>query len=138
MRHAEQPSPALVELVYLRISQINNCAYCLDMHMRDLLKRGKIEKLALVQAWAEAGNLFDERERAATLREVPAWLECGLARAAVHRGLNIPQIPRDGNLHCRQQAAHPGMPLIRVRDNSCLQMSAISSLSMTTLRCGTW
>jgi AhpD family alkylhydroperoxidase len=64
-------APALVDLVYLRISQINNCAYCLDMHTRDLLKRGqKIEKLALVQAWAEGGNLFDERERAAL-----AWAE---------------------------------------------------------------
>src|SRR5262245_10420879 len=61
----------LVELTYLRVSQINNCAYCLDMHTRDLLKKGqKIEKLALVQAWAEAGNLFDERERAAL-----AWAE---------------------------------------------------------------
>ena len=64
-------APALVDLVYLRISQINNCAYCLDMHTRDLLKKGlKIEKLALVQAWREAGNLFDERERAAL-----AWAE---------------------------------------------------------------
>jgi AhpD family alkylhydroperoxidase len=63
--------PVLVDLVYLRISQINNCAYCLDLHTRDLLKKGqKIEKLALVQAWAEAGNLFDERERAAL-----AWAE---------------------------------------------------------------
>src|ERR1700728_2422833 len=62
---------ALVELVYLRVSQINNCAYCLDMHTRDLLKKGqKIEKLALVQAWAEAGNMFDDRERAAL-----AWAE---------------------------------------------------------------
>jgi AhpD family alkylhydroperoxidase len=62
---------ALVDLVYLRVSQINNCAYCLDMHTRDLLKKGqKIEKLALVQAWAEAGHLFDERERAAL-----AWAE---------------------------------------------------------------
>jgi AhpD family alkylhydroperoxidase len=61
----------LVNLVYLRVSQINNCAYCLDMHTRDLLKSGqKIEKLALVQAWAEAGDLFDERERAAL-----AWAE---------------------------------------------------------------
>ncbi len=61
----------LVDLVYLRISQINNCAYCLDMHTRDLLKKGvKIEKLALVQAWAEAGDLFDARERAAL-----AWAE---------------------------------------------------------------
>jgi AhpD family alkylhydroperoxidase len=64
-------SPALVELIYLRISQINNCAYCLDMHTRDLLKKGlKIEKLALVQAWREAGDLFDARERAAL-----AWAE---------------------------------------------------------------
>src|SRR6202790_1501579 len=62
---------ALVELVYLRVSQINNCAYCLDSHTRDLLKKGqKVEKLALVQAAAEAGNLFDERERAAL-----AWAE---------------------------------------------------------------
>jgi AhpD family alkylhydroperoxidase len=64
-------SPVLVDLVYLRVSQINNCAYCLDMHTRDLLKRGlNVEKLALVQAWAEAGALFDERERAAM-----AWAE---------------------------------------------------------------
>ncbi|MFM0197129.1 carboxymuconolactone decarboxylase family protein [Paraburkholderia strydomiana] len=64
-------SPVLVDLVYLRVSQINNCAYCLDMHTRDLLKKGvKVEKLALLQAWAEAGNLFDERERAAL-----AWAE---------------------------------------------------------------
>src|SRR6266436_106572 len=56
----------LIELVYLRVSQINNCAYCLDTHTRDLIKTGvKIEKLALVQAWAEAGNLFNERESAA-------------------------------------------------------------------------
>lgn len=63
--------PALITLVYLRVSQINNCAYCLDMHTRDLLKSGvKIEKLALLQAWREAGNLFDARERAAL-----AWAE---------------------------------------------------------------
>lgn len=61
----------MIELVYLRISQINNCAYCLDMHTRDLIKKGvKIEKLALVQAWAEAGRLFSDRERAAL-----AWAE---------------------------------------------------------------
>src|SRR5258705_12311105 len=56
--------PALVDLVYLRVSQVHNCAYCLDVHTRDLLKKvQKIEKLALVQALAEAGHLFDERER---------------------------------------------------------------------------
>lgn len=61
----------LVELVYLRVSQINNCAYCLDLHTRDLVRRGvAIDKLALVQAWSEGGDLFSERERAAL-----AWAE---------------------------------------------------------------
>ena len=64
-------SRQLVELVYLRVSQINNCAFCLDMHTRDLIKRGvTVEKLALVQAWREAGALFDDRECAAL-----AWAE---------------------------------------------------------------
>lgn len=62
---------ALVNLVYLRVSQINNCAYCLDMHTRDLLKSGQsVKKLALLQAWSEAGDVFDARERAAL-----AWAE---------------------------------------------------------------
>jgi AhpD family alkylhydroperoxidase len=61
----------LVDLVYLRVSQINNCAYCLDMHTRDLLKKGmKSEKIALVQAWEEGGSLFSATERAAL-----AWAE---------------------------------------------------------------
>ena len=61
----------LVELIYLRVSQINNCAYCLDMHSRDLARRGMApEKLVLVQAWREAGPLFGDRERAAL-----AWAE---------------------------------------------------------------
>jgi len=69
---AQSGLPAdLVDLVYLRVSQINNCAYCLDMHSRDLIKRGvKVEKLALVQAWQEGGSLFSETERAAL-----AWAE---------------------------------------------------------------
>lgn len=69
---AQSQLPAtLINLVYLRVSQINNCAYCLDMHTRALLKSGQaVEKLALLQAWAEAGDLFDGRERAAL-----AWAE---------------------------------------------------------------
>ncbi len=55
-----------MDLVYLRVSQINGCAYCIDKHTRDLIKGGaSIEKLALVQVWAEAGSLFSEREKAA-------------------------------------------------------------------------
>ena len=62
---------ALVDLVYLRVSQINGCAYCIDMHSRDLLKEGvTVEKLVLVPAWREGGALFDDTERAAL-----AWAE---------------------------------------------------------------
>src|SRR3954469_17468685 len=61
----------LVDLVYLRVSQINGCAYCIDMHSRDLLKEGlTVEKLVLVPVWREAGALFDDTERAAL-----AWAE---------------------------------------------------------------
>lgn len=61
----------LLELVYLRISQINGCAFCIDMHSRELLKGGMtIEKLVLVASWREGGRLFDEFERAAL-----AWAE---------------------------------------------------------------
>lgn len=62
---------ALVDLVYLRVSQINGCAYCIDMHSRDLIaKKMPIEKLVLVPAWREAGALFSSIERAAL-----AWAE---------------------------------------------------------------
>jgi AhpD family alkylhydroperoxidase len=61
----------LIDLVYLRVSQINGCAYCIDMHSRDLLKQGlKVDKLVLVPVWREAGNIFSDRERAAL-----AWAE---------------------------------------------------------------
>jgi len=64
-------APLLLDLVYLRVSQINGCAFCLDMHTRELLSKGEpVEKLALLQAWREAGTMFDARERAAL-----AWAE---------------------------------------------------------------
>lgn len=56
----------LINLVYLRVSQINGCAYCISSHSRDLLKEGvAVQKLLLLQAWRETGDLFSERERAA-------------------------------------------------------------------------
>lgn len=60
----------LLNLVYLRASQINGCAYCLDMHWKDLRAAGESEqKLSLLDAWREAPG-FTERERAAL-----AWTE---------------------------------------------------------------
>jgi AhpD family alkylhydroperoxidase len=64
---AQSGLPAtLIELVYLRVSQINGCAYCIDMHSRDLLKAEvPVEKLVLVPASDEAGTLFSDQEKAA-------------------------------------------------------------------------
>jgi AhpD family alkylhydroperoxidase len=58
--------PELAELIKIRASQINHCAFCLDMHTRDARKHGVSEqKLDVLAAWEEAGDLFTERERAA-------------------------------------------------------------------------
>jgi AhpD family alkylhydroperoxidase len=71
---------ALVDLVFLRVSQINGCAYCIDMHSRELLKEGmKVEKLVLVPVWRELGALFDDTERAAL-----AWAETVTRVAETH------------------------------------------------------
>ena len=65
VRQSGLPS-RLVDLVFLRVSQINGCTYCIDMHSRDLLKAGlPVEHLVLVPVWREAGSVFDEQERAA-------------------------------------------------------------------------
>jgi AhpD family alkylhydroperoxidase len=58
-------SPPLRELVNLRVSVINGCAYCIDMHTRNARKAGETEqRLYAVAAWHEA-PFFDEKERAA-------------------------------------------------------------------------
>ncbi len=55
----------LLELVRLRASQINGCAYCVDMHCADALKAGESERrLNSVVVWRES-TFFTERERAA-------------------------------------------------------------------------
>lgn len=55
-----------VDLVYLRVSQINGYAYCLDIHTHDLIKKDVTPaKLALLRAWREAEPMFTDRERAA-------------------------------------------------------------------------
>lgn len=56
----------LKELIKIRASQINNCAYCLNMHTRDALKIGETEqRIFVLSAWREAGGLFTEEEKAA-------------------------------------------------------------------------
>jgi AhpD family alkylhydroperoxidase len=66
----------LVDLAYLRASQINGCAYCIDMHAHEAIAGGaSVEKLMLVSAWREAGAYFTPRERAALeWTEVVTWI----------------------------------------------------------------
>jgi AhpD family alkylhydroperoxidase len=59
-------APALLELVKLRASQINGCAFCIDMHTKDARAAGESEqRLYLLDAWREAAHLYSPRERAA-------------------------------------------------------------------------
>jgi AhpD family alkylhydroperoxidase len=61
---------SLLNLVYFRVSQINGCAFCLDMHSKDLLARGEsAQRLFVMDAWREA-PFYSDRERAAL-----AWAE---------------------------------------------------------------
>ncbi|MGW1808061.1 carboxymuconolactone decarboxylase family protein [Streptomyces sp. NPDC002078] len=58
--------PVLAELVMIRASQLNHCAFCLDMHLRLARRNGESEeRIQLLAAWEEAGDLYSERERAA-------------------------------------------------------------------------
>ncbi|KUJ66953.1 hypothetical protein ACZ90_31500 [Streptomyces albus subsp. albus] len=58
--------PVLVELVKVRASQINHCAFCIDMHTKDARHAGESEaRLYLLSAWEEAAGHYTEKERAA-------------------------------------------------------------------------
>lgn len=68
--HASSIEGPLRELVLMRVSQINGCAYCLDMHSKDARAAGETEqRLYVLPAWREA-PFYSDRERAAL-----AWAE---------------------------------------------------------------
>ena len=81
-----------LELLNVRISQINGCAYCLDLHVRDALKAGETsQRLAVLPAWRDTA-LFTEKERAAlalveSITELPSQQlreqEEGIARKSL-------------------------------------------------------
>jgi AhpD family alkylhydroperoxidase len=71
--------PALLELVRLRASQINGCAFCVDLHANDMRKKGETERrIQTVPVWRES-PFFTPRERAAL-----AWTE-SVTQIATHR-----------------------------------------------------
>jgi AhpD family alkylhydroperoxidase len=82
--------PALLDLVKTRASQINGCAYCLDMHTKEARARGETEqRLYALAAWRET-PFFTARERAAL-----AWTEAVTCVAETH-------IPDEGYAPARE------------------------------------
>lgn len=77
--------PVIRHLVKLRVSQINGCAYCIDMHWKDLRALGESEeRLYMLDAWDES-PLYSERERAAlTWAEACTNLQDGHVSDAVY------------------------------------------------------
>src|SRR5215475_14008082 len=70
IRNSSKLDPSLIELIKMRASQINGCAYCIDMHSKDARAAGETEqRLYALNAWREA-PFFTDRERAAL-----AWTE---------------------------------------------------------------
>ena len=81
----------LLNLIYYRVSQINGCAYCLDMHSKDLRAKGETEqRLYLLDAWRDA-PFYTDKERAAL-----SWAE------AVTK-LPDKQVPDEVYDHAREQ-----------------------------------
>ena len=83
------PSP-LVKLVYLRVSQINGCAYCISTHSRHLIDEGvSVHKLLMLSVWRESLDLFSHRERAAL-----QWAEALAEIAQTHASDSDYQVVR--------------------------------------------
>jgi AhpD family alkylhydroperoxidase len=87
----------LVELVSLRVSQINGCAYCLDIHTRLAQKAGlSAQRMNLLPAWEEAGDVYTAQERAAlslaeTATRLPGQEDQQVAQMLAHADLTDEQ-----------------------------------------------
>jgi AhpD family alkylhydroperoxidase len=79
--------PTLTELVKIRASQLNHCAFCIAMHTRDARKAGETEqRIYLLNAWQEAGDFFTPKEQAAlALTEAVTVLTDGFVPDAVYQ-----------------------------------------------------
>ncbi|MFE0649016.1 carboxymuconolactone decarboxylase family protein [Streptomyces sp. NPDC059534] len=89
---AKDVDPTLYHLIKIRASQVNHCAFCIDMHTKDALAEGEtVERIVQLSAWEESRHFYTERELAAlALTESVTVLTDGFvpdevyARAAAH------------------------------------------------------
>ena len=85
-------NPLHKELIRIRASQINNCAYCLNMHSKDARKLGETEqRIYVISAWREAKNLFNEAEQAilALTEELTRISDHGVSEEVYNRCIEL-------------------------------------------------
>lgn len=83
-------SKTLKELIKIRASQINNCAYCIDMHTKDALKSGETpQRIFLISAWREATKFFTGEEQTVLemTEEITLISRKGLTEATCQKAL---------------------------------------------------
>lgn len=88
---SSQISKTHMELLKIRASQINGCAYCIDMHTKDALKNGETnQRIFLLNAWKET-DLFTEEEKAvlAVTEEVTLISQQGLSDETYNKAINL-------------------------------------------------
>lgn len=82
----------LKELIKIRASQLNNCAFCINMHTQDALKHGESQqRIFLLSAWREATSLFTEEEQVvlAMTEEITLISRQGLTDATYQKALAL-------------------------------------------------
>ena len=88
---SSQLSKSHKELIKIRTSQINGCAFCIDMHTKDALKNGETQqRIFLLSAWREA-NLFSEEEKVilALTEEITLIHNNGLSDVTYQKALGL-------------------------------------------------
>jgi len=84
-------SPIEIHLIEIRASQINKCAFCIDMHTKGALQIGETaQRIFVLHAWRET-DLFNEREQAllAITEEVTLISQAGLTEETYQKGLAV-------------------------------------------------
>lgn len=85
-------TPVQKELIKIRASQINGCAFCLDMHTKDALKYGETpQRIFLLNAWKDARELYSEEEQLilAIAEEVTLISEKGLSEETYRKAKQV-------------------------------------------------
>lgn len=84
--------PLQLELIKIRASQINGCAYCMNKHITDALRlKEGLERINVLSGWKEAGNWFSEEEKTilAMTEEITLISQHGLSNAVYQKALEL-------------------------------------------------